>query len=198
MKINIVDDQSRVNKADRLLLVVLAASLIANVLLAVILLRTRNGIVAYTQQHLGAHILPSQGIQINELHLVEVSGGKLDLKFGAKELPVVIYVFSPTCRWCNANKTNVDSLVAQIHGKYRFIGVLSNPQDVGKYVKQQDPPFPVYYLDPDFPNYSIPLAVTPRTLVFSSAGSLLRGWDGAYMGETKMQLLSFFGVKLAN
>jgi hypothetical protein len=67
---------------------------------------------------------------------------------------------------------------------------------MASYVKENSPPFPVYFVDDNFPNTTIALTVTPRTLVFSPDGLFIRGWNGIYTGETKMQISSYFGVKL--
>lgn len=178
------------NKSDRVLLVALGISLLANVY-QFWSFRQKLSIT-----HADAMLMPSAGAKLTGLHLLNLDGRVPDLKLDPNELPVVIYILSPTCKWCEMNWTNVNSLATQLNGKYRFIGVSSTGRDLRTYVDAHHPVFPVYYVDPNSASSSIPLNVTPQTLVFSQEGAFLRGWDGIYTGDTKAQLASFFHVAL--
>jgi hypothetical protein len=180
--------EASVNKADRVLLLALGVSLLANVY------QFWSFRQKLTVTHVDAQLMPRAGTKLAELHLLKLEGGAPDLKIGPNELPVVVYILSPTCKWCEMNWPNVNSLAAQLGGKYRFIGASNTSKDLQTYVNAHHPAFPVYYVDPSSAASEIQLNVTPRTLVFSPEGVFLRGWDGIYAGDTKVQLASFFHV----
>jgi hypothetical protein len=153
-------------------------------------------VAAFAKSHTSGSLLPPVGARLDELHFAKIGGGKPDLKLDAHQLPIVVYVLSPTCKWCKLNKPIIDALVPQLQGKYRFIGISITSKDLAAYVTENSPPFPVYNLDPSYPPTRMPLSGTPETLVFSPDGLFLRGWNGAYIAETREQVSSYFGVKL--
>jgi hypothetical protein len=182
-------------KSDRVLLVVLGISLAVNVGLAFLWQqskRTAQGIVTRTAS---SHLMPVEGEYVPELHLVKPDGTKVDLRLDTREPPVVLYIFSPTCKWCDLNRPNIDSLVSQSHNRYRFIGLYPSTTGISDYLMSNAVPFPVYSLDPSSPNPEISESVTPRTLLFSSGGLLVHSWTGAYSGATMKQISSAFGVR---
>jgi hypothetical protein len=187
------NDQS---KADRFLLAVLAVSLIANLGLLLLLRQSHGVAAAFAKNHISGSLLPPVGARLDELHFAKIGGGAPDLKLDSHELPIVVYVLSPTCKWCKLNKPIIDSLATQLQGKYRFIGISITSKDLAAYVAENSPTFPVYKLDPGSSPTSMPLSGTPETLVFSPDGLFLRGWNGAYIGGTREQVSSYFGVKL--
>jgi hypothetical protein len=183
-------------KVDRILLAGLAVSLLANVGFTFLWLHGRSASPAYVRSQLDARTLPHAGARLDNVRLLNVNGEKADLRFDPHELPIVVYVLSPTCKWCKLNKQSVDSLAMQLRGKYRFVGVSTTSQDLAPYVTENAPPFPVYYVDSSSPHSNIPLTVTPETLVFSADGAFVRGWNGAFSEGTIEPISSYFGVKL--
>jgi len=96
-------------KADRVLLLVLAVSLFANVALTVRLQHNRVAYLSNLQEQFDARALPHAGARLDELHLLGVDGKDSDLKFDSRALPVIAYVLSPKCKWCELNRPNVDT-----------------------------------------------------------------------------------------
>lgn len=181
---------------DPVLLILLAVSLSANVVLTLML---RHGIArpaAFAYSSKGAPRLPMVGARLEQLHLTRVDGTKVDLTFGASESVLVVYVLSPACGWCERNRAEIDSLASQLNGKYRIIGISNTSDGLASYVTQKSPHFPVYSIDPSSVSSIIPLGATPATLVFSPQGTFVKGWNGAFLGDTKEQIASYFGVKL--
>ena len=193
------DQISSTNKVDRVLLIVLAMSLIANVSLTYLLQRNRiqHPVIDATAQNLSdARSIPKAGARLDELHLIKQDGTTPDIKLDSHELPIIVYVLSPTCGWCKLNRPNINSLVTQVQGKYRVVGISVTSLGLENYVVQNSLPFQVYSVDPKFSHANFPLKATPETLVFSSEGILIRGWNGAYLGDTKDIVSSYFGIKL--
>jgi len=182
-------------KVDLVLLFALGISLIANLWLFYLWRQTDHLAQLVTRKQLDPQMLPLPGSRIGELHLLGIGGERVDLKIGPDSLPLVIYVLSPTCSWCDLNRQNVDFLVSQTRDKYRFIGLSSTSKGMATYLSENTLPFPVYVLDPSFTNSAISMAATPRTLLFSQEGVFIRSWTGAYTGETKKQISSSFGIK---
>jgi len=183
-------------KTDRVLMVALAASLLANVGLTFMWRQSRGASSSLSKSRFDERTLPHVGARLDELHLLGLSGEKPDLNRGVDAPPTVAYVLSPTCRWCELNRPDIDSLATQMRGRYRFIGVSTTSKGLADYVAQKAPPFPIYYVDPSSPHPSFQLSATPETLVFSPGGAFVRGWNGAYLDDTKASILSFFGVAL--
>ena len=178
----------------------LAVSLLANVSLT-FLFRTEPRSVSHNscptaRTPSDARDLPRSGARLDELHLVTQDGTRPDIKLNSHELPIIVYVLSPTCGWCKLNRPNVNSLVTQVQGRYRVVGASVTPLGLATYVVTNSPPFQVYFVDPKFSHPSFPLKATPETLVFSSEGVLIRGSNGAYLEDTKDLVSSYFGVKL--
>jgi hypothetical protein len=189
-------DRGNMAKPDRVLLAVLGLSLLLNCGQYAYYALYHGVRTTYTRSEIDSQLLPRIGTRLNELHLVKSDGSKLDLRFDSRGLPVVVYVLSPTCKWCMLNRPNISSLVSQTQGKYQIIGLSSTSIGLQDYVTKNAPPFPVYYMDPAAPSPPISLTVTPRTLVFSPDGAFKRGWNGAYMGDAKTEIASFFDVTL--
>jgi len=182
-------------KTDRFLLLVLALSLSANICLMVAWHRAHSSEVALTTEF-NTRTLPSSGANFGELRLLSLEQKMNDPSLGDNKMPVVVYVFSPTCKWCERNQSGIGALATQIKGKYRLIGVSNTSNELAQYLAHISPPFPVYYLDPNSQHPNLPMSVTPQTLVFSPDGAYIVGWNGAYMQATRNEISSFFKVSL--
>ncbi len=183
-------------KLDRFLLIVLTLSLIGNVMQAVLVRQSHGMTPILAKKKADIESLPRNGQRFDQLHLVKVNGETADIRFDSNEMPVVAYVFSPTCKWCKLNRRYIDSLARELQEKYRGIGISNTSKDLPAYVAENPSAFPVYYVDGRGPDTAITMAVTPRTLVFSPDRHFIRGWNGAYLGATKAQIMSYFHANL--
>jgi hypothetical protein len=76
------------------------------------------------------------GSQAPDLHAKDLLGNDFVLSFHSKlPKPVVLYVFSQSCHWCQRNSPSINSLVAQVGSKYRFIGLSLSDTGVGPFFK---------------------------------------------------------------
>ncbi len=139
------------------------------------------------------------GSQAPDLHAKDLLGNDFVLSFHSKlPKPVVLYVFSQSCHWCQRNSPSINSLVAQVGSKYRFIGLSLSDTGVGPFLKQHQHVFPAYQNLSTDTISAYGLGATPTTIVLSTNGTILANWPGAYSGVTKSQIEKFFGIHLRN
>jgi hypothetical protein len=157
--------------------------------------RERNPltIAAFTGQS-AKQSLPQRGARLQTLELMNDKGEKLQLSFGSAELPTLVYVLSPACKWCRANQAKVNRLAKRLEGRYHVFGLSTLPREEWDGCAESGYVFPIYFMNPHSTTSSIPLDFTPETLVFSRDGILDRAWAGAYMNDNGRQIASFFGV----
>ena len=107
----------------------------------------------------------------------------------------ILYYFSPSCVWCARNWDNLRALSEGAGDRFRVVG-LSNGAGTAQYVRQLGLPFAtVTNVSATFLQ-KYRLVGTPRTLVVSPEGRILRDWSGAYSGRTQEEVETFFSVKL--
>jgi hypothetical protein len=119
---------------------------------------------------------------------VSPSGQPTMVSYGGDTRPIVLYVFSPACRWCQRNLDSVNALSRSAGMRFRFVGVSLSVSSAG------DPPpyaFPIVQ-----PTEPIPFRATPQTVVVASDGRVLRNWIGAFVGRNKVELEAFFSAQL--
>jgi hypothetical protein len=173
--------------ADSLLVyVVLAVSLAGNVYLTMRVLRPA---VTVNSELAAGTVIPPLTLSLD---------GRDDtytVEFKTDPRPVVFYVFSPSCVWCDRNAANV-ARVAEVAGsRYRFIGV-SLAVGAEAYGRQHGITFPVYVGASDGVRRALKLGPTPHTIVVGSDGTVLQSWLGAYTGDAQREVERFFGVTL--
>ena len=136
------------------------------------------------------------GARAAPLDATDVRGQPARLTFGGAEGPTVLYVFRPSCPWCEKNSPGISRLVNEIGKSYRVIGISLSADSVAEFVAEHKLTFPV------FTNVSAKglrlykLGTTPETIVVSSAGTILASWKGAYVGRTKSDIEKFFSIRL--
>jgi peroxiredoxin len=123
-------------------------------------------------------------------------GGQMEaISYGGRELPTVLYVFTPQCSWCARNLDNFKALIQKSNHGYRLLGLSLTEDGLAHYVAKNNLAIPVYFASKDVQK-AYQLGVTPQTLVISPEGRVLKDWAGAYAGQQKSQIEDFFGVKL--
>jgi Redoxin len=125
-----------------------------------------------------------------------LDGVREQLRYDADARPTLMYVFSPTCGWCKRNHANLKKLIEDAAGAYRIVGLSLSP-DVADYLKDAQLSFPVVYVRPSAEMVATyGLGTTPQTLVISREGTIIKAWDGAYIGQTKKDVEGFFKITL--
>src|SRR5437660_383050 len=94
MQIPLSKSAAGVVHVDGVLLAVLLTSLTMNVYLGLSRARTTSAVVADHSEVLKA------GSQAPLFEALDLNGSPVDLKYGADRRNTLLYVFSPTCHWC--------------------------------------------------------------------------------------------------
>ena len=176
----------RVFHLDGLLLIVLISSLSINVFLGV----TRNSALDSRQN---PRELIAAGTKAPIFEGKTLAGEKVKLNYASDNRNTLLYVFSPTCHWCEKNQANIISII-KARPDLRIIGVAIGPVlDAAEAARQ---PF-VEILQPT-PATSIAyhLNGTPATLLISSSGLIVNAWAGAYGGSVAASVSQVLAVDL--
>lgn len=178
-------------------LVVLSASLATNLYLARIVLSYR-GNTAATNSVSSASTREANTRQVlTMLHVSNIDGINTRLNM-INDRPTVIYMFSPTCSWCEKNLQNIQLLSAQAGKHYRFIGISTSSRDLRQYLAKNPLVFPVYAISSGADLKTIDFRGTPQTIVLSPYGVVEHNWQGAYIGWTAQAIQQYFSVNLTN
>ena len=167
-------------RLDYVLLLLLALSLATNV--AVV------GSVVLNQRAQGRPDVPV-GATLKPIAGTLANGSATSVSFGGSK-PVVLYVFSPTCSWCERNLASISSLAERAGNRYRFVGISLPSSGKGH---SPSFAFPVVLT-----SGAVPFRATPQTLVLDSGGRVVKSWMGAYIGNTKAEIEQYFSLELPN
>jgi peroxiredoxin len=170
-----------------LLLLLLLVSVGVNVSLA---LKVRQDQAALSQKPFPTgNIAPA-------LSLRGVRAADESLSFGHGKLPVLLYWFSPTCGWCEANLSNFKALASQASNKYRFVPVsMASVTDLDSYARERKLGFPVYRISSSAAK-QYRFQGTPDTLLVTARGSFVRRWPGAYSPSRLTEIEKALSVEL--
>lgn len=167
---------------DPLLLVLLAVSLTANVFL-------------YRHYRPTMPLMPesSVGQQVPEFVDTSLGGGTVPVRFNK---PVVLYVFSPSCVWCDRNLDNARRLESHVAGKYQFVAVALESKNLREYVAKNGLEWTIVAnISPEVQK-AYGMAGTPQTILIDSGGTVRHVWSGAFLGASASEIEQVFGVKL--
>lgn len=174
-----------------LLAILLICSVVINVLLARKIQHLR-----YIEAALREDATLQIGAIVPAVEAKDLDGNPIVFPYGDLELPSVYYVLSPTCTWCMRNEKNIAALSASLVNKYRFVILSVSPDGLKEYLQQRHIAFPVYSQLSDRTFAAYKLGGTPRTIVVSSHGKVLKNWTGAYADDLKNEIESYFHVRL--
>lgn len=183
----------RVMGSKTALSVLLGVSLAINVLQGTRLLKLTGAIA---EQEVRGEL--PEGAVVRNLEVKDLSGRSVVIDFHSTEKSTVLYVFKPSCAWCERNSASVDSLARQLPQKYRLIGLSLSKDGLRDFVRTHAISFPVYQdLSSDLvATYG--LGSTPETIVIGPGGTVVASWKGAFLGSTRLLLEKFFSLRLAD
>lgn len=168
-----------------------AISLLGNVVLGSLALKWhRVGLIA-TMSRRDA---PKVGTIVDSLQLLTVTGDHVNLPIAKRERPAVLYVFTPTCKWCAKNVDNIQHFFAATRDRYDYVGLSLTSSGLKEYLDRTRLNFQVYVVEKNQISQGINLTLTPETLVFDRDGRLQRVFDGYYTPETSKAISSYFGL----
>ncbi len=181
--------------SSRILIVLLLCSVLLNILLARNISDLKEAVLYLKAEMKSARELNS-GESIPPLQAKDLEGNAITIDYSTTGATTIIYVFTPSCVWCTRNIENAKTL-ANISGEdYLFIGLSLSKDGLRDYITQHNIGFPVYS-EPTIEVVSAyKLGGTPRTLVVSPEGRILKNWFGAYGADLKREIERYFGVNL--
>lgn len=173
------------------LVLLLLSSVALNVLQA-----RRIAYLKYVDYRLRSETRLRPGNTVPPLEGSTPDGKYISISFGASELPLVIYVFTPASFSCTRNLDSIKTLSRGINGKYRCFGVSLVTDGLAEYVEKNELGFPVLSRLSTQAASAYKFSEAPETLVVSSQGQVLKTWTGAYMYGVKAEVQNYFGVSL--
>jgi len=134
------------------------------------------------------------GASFSEIKAVDWLGKPAVVEFRSSERPTVIYVFRPSCAWCERNSASFSELSRLVSAKYRVIGLSLAEEGLPDFVNRNHMKFAVYTGISAATVAQYHLGTTPETIVVSPAGTVLQDWRGAYIGPLRTLVENFFGI----
>lgn len=136
------------------------------------------------------------GAQAPTLYAEDLDGKKVVVDWSAASQSTILYIFSPSCIWCQRNTDNFDAIVRERQHDYRIVGLSTTGSRLRDYVESHHIGYPVY-ANPDASKCPIyGQASTPATYLISPAGTVQAMWRGAYAGDTKKRIEAMLHVQL--
>lgn len=180
-------------RMDVFVLLLLALSLSANVAMGVSMMRLTASppAAAASPRQTG----PAVGSQLPPIDALRFGGSRETIAFSDDARPTLLYVFTPTCKWCGRNLANFHTLVERTKNDYRILAVSLDP-DVQSYLTETNLNVPVFIDVSRETVAAYGLGSTPQTLVISPEGKVLKSWIGAYGGATQRDVEETFSLKL--
>ena len=118
------------------------------------------------------------------------------IEYSTSGVPTVLYLFSPTCVWCERNQANIDAVAKMRGGDYRFLTLALNEVKLREYLDSRSTDLPVFKGLARDTMKELGLGGTPQTIVVSPEGRVIKNWSGAYGPEILSEVEVFFGVRL--
>jgi peroxiredoxin len=134
------------------------------------------------------------GTKLPPLDVVDVEGKRVQLSDWQQ--PTILYVFSPTCGWCERNATSIGVFAREVAKKVRVMGIALSAEYPYEKLKQNPLPFPVYAAPSPQTVNAYRFGGTPETISVNTRGEVQQVWFGAYMGVIRSDLERLFSVSL--
>jgi peroxiredoxin len=140
----------------------------------------------------------SVGSRVPDLDLLTVEGKRVAVRYSESPELTLVYVVSPTCKWCASNRESIRFLANALSKQARVVGIaiMRDAAAFEQYVKDESLPFPLYNGLPDSAAKAFQIRSTPSTYLVSKDGVVLAVWEGAYGGTTKSEMETRFKVTL--
>ncbi len=164
-------------------------ALALNVILAVSLYKAKNDLASGGQCELKV------GSRVATLAGADLAGNPVSVAYPNK-MRTVLYVFSPSCGWCERNQPSVQSLARSLRGRVRFLGVSLDREGLFDWALLQRQEFDIITDLTYRALLTYQFKSTPMTVVITPTGTVERVWFGAYVGETLSAIEEYFGVPL--
>jgi peroxiredoxin len=118
------------------------------------------------------------------------------MTLAATDKPQIVYMFSPSCGWCERNLDNVAALIRHTADRYDFVAVAVDSRDLDKYVAERRLNWIVVREPSSTTRQAYHMGTTPMTIVVERGGKVSHVWLGAYNGKVADDVKATFGVTL--
>jgi hypothetical protein len=123
----------------------------------------------------------------------DTDGRRISISYGSDDKNVLLYVFSPTCHWCDRNKANIAAIVKANPSLRIFAVNIGPPLSQTERLKL---PFSSVVRPSLATLKAYRFAGTPATLLIGSNGKVLANWSGAYVDSVAASVSERLGVSL--
>lgn len=113
----------------------------------------------------------------------------------ARDVPTVLYYFSPTCVWCERNWDNIRALDRGAQGRYRVL-LVTRARGVRQYLAERRLNLEVVEGVSEATVEAYKLNGTPQTIVASIEGLVTHDWRGAFTPRIERKIEGLFGIAL--
>jgi hypothetical protein len=139
-------------------------------------------------------VTPLVGVSVRSLSGFSIDEQKREVDLAAGT-PTVVYLFSPTCGWCDVNWPNVETLAKASAGYYRVVAVTTR-RGLREYVQTRRLQVDVLEGLDDNSQQAFGAGFTPRTIIVAADGQITHDFRGAYTPRIERQIENVFGVLL--
>lgn len=165
------------------------ASLVLNAALGVrvqTLSKTVRGLTPAPVRAVGTRLKPLTGTDLAGHPVSIVARGK-----GA-----VLYVFTPTCHWCQANASSMSAMVeAAVKDGFDVYAISLAEKGSSEFLRAHGVSVPIVLPSPAS-RAEYGFGGTPQTMVLAADGTLAKNWPGAYRDSTATAVAAFFHTEL--
>lgn len=178
----------KIRHVDAFTLTLLSVSILMNVFLAA---RVHRLIAELTPP---PPDVVAAGVKVATVEAKGLDGKKVSIGFSDADRPAVLYVFSPSCKWCAKNYNNLTKLYAMKQNDYRFVGISLASEDLPEYVTAKKFPLRVIQQVSSQNIRNLHLNETPETIVVDRTGTVTKAWAGAYTAKMCREIEAYFGL----
>jgi len=137
-----------------------------------------------------------EGSTVPALAVRDRLGAPATVFFSDPDQTSVLYFFSRNCGACNHNLPNLQSMAAQLKGRYRFIPISIETDDLKGQTAKYGLDMPIYFGLDGAAVWGFKVFAVPQTTVVDGRGRVLKSWVGPYEDAIRSQVEQYFRVKL--
>ena len=136
------------------------------------------------------------GTRMTNLTAKDLHGAAVSINWASDSRPWILYMFSPSCVWCERNLDNIRALGETRKGQYRFVGLSTSGENLEAYLRSVNLPFPVYEDPREANGKRFVASSTPQTVMIWPDGVVRNVWLGAYVGQLQKRVEGEMGIHL--
>ncbi len=167
---------------------------------AVMIIAVLAGALIYQSHHSGTegalHSLPlvKVGTQLPGLDVLDLSGMHVRMEWDSDPRPSIVYLFQPSCVWCNRNLAGEKALAGL--KSHRFLALSLTRSGLKEYVDKNQFSFQIYSTKDLKSIQALKPIGTPLTIVVAHGGRVEAVFPGAYTEKSVSALEKTFGIRV--